>query len=158
MIVTTLAKWFHDTTKESIGNIMGDGTYNENGIFDPNDPAEDVTDIFAKLDKEYHMFMDKYTPGTGGRSSSDENYVAWQQRNECHVVNYTNQQASLIYLTVVHMWDKMYGFPFVSAKNSLPLECAIDPDFNFDMDDEFGISEVESGINDAGSSGRMCSG
>ena len=37
MIVTTLAKWFHDTTKELIGNIMGDGTYNENGIFDPND-------------------------------------------------------------------------------------------------------------------------
>ncbi len=39
MIVTTPAKWFHDMTKESIDNIMGDGTYNENGIFDPNNPA-----------------------------------------------------------------------------------------------------------------------
>ncbi len=37
MIVTTSAKWFHDETKEWIDNIMGDGTYNENGIFDPND-------------------------------------------------------------------------------------------------------------------------
>ena len=78
------------------------------------------------MDKEYHMVMDKYTQGTGGGSGLDENYVAWQQRDELHVINYTNQQASLIYLTVVHMWDKMYGFSFVSVKDSLPLEWAID--------------------------------
>jgi hypothetical protein len=103
------------------------------------------------MDKEYHMVMDKYTQGTGGGSGLDENYVAWQQCDELHVINYTNQQASLIYLTVVHMWDKMYGFPFVSVKDTLPLECAIDSCFDFDTENEFGIGEVESCINDAGS-------
>jgi hypothetical protein len=77
--------------------------------------------------------MDKYTMGTGGGPGDDANFAAWQQRDECNVVRYTNQPSN-IYLSVVHSWDKAFGFPFVSVKDPLPTECAIDSSFDFSQD------------------------
>ena len=95
--------------------------------------------------------MDKYTVGTGGGPGADENYIAWQRCDEFHVVKYTNQPSN-IYLTIVHTWDKQFGLPFVSLKDPLPVDCAIDSDFNFvtgfgDDDDDKDGSNVNNYYN-----------
>ena len=107
-ILTIPVKWFSNETKDSINSFLGEGTYEEHGNFNPNNndrislpwTVKDVTAILTKLEKEYSASMDKYTQGTGGGPSADENYVAWQQRDECNVIKYSNQP-SHIYLTVV---------------------------------------------------------
>lgn len=91
MIVTIPLKWLHDDTKQKIDEFMGAGTYDEHGNFDPNNQSrialpwtvKETTAIFARLDKEYHVTMDKYTMGTGGGPGDDANFAAWQQRDEC---------------------------------------------------------------------------
>ncbi len=133
-------KWLEAETKEKIDEFMGDGTYDEHGKFDPNNQSrialpwtvKETTAIFNRLEKEYHVAMDKYTMGTGGGPGDDENFAAWQQRDECNVVWYTNQPSN-IYLSVVHSWDKQFGFPFVAVKDPLPVECAIDSSFDFSV-------------------------
>jgi len=95
-------KWFEDETKDKIDEFMGEGTYNDLGGFNPNNlsrialpwTVKETTAIFNKLDKEYHATMDKYTMGTGGGPGDDANFAAWQQRDECNVVRYTNQASS----------------------------------------------------------------
>jgi hypothetical protein len=153
MAVAIPPKWFEDETKEKIDEFMGEGTYNEHGGFDPNNQTrialpwtvKETTAIFNKLDKEYHATMDKYTMGTGGGPGDDANFAAWQQRDECNVVRYTNQPAH-IYLSVVHSWDKQFGFPFVSFKDPLPMECAIDSSFDVSgIGDEFDDNNVLAG-------------
>ena len=76
--------------------------------------------------------------GTGGGLGADKNFAAWEQCDECCVVNYTNQPSN-IYLSVIHMWDKDYCFPFVSVKDPLPLDCSINDRLNFDV----GFDDVE---------------
>jgi len=142
MMVTIPPKWLDAETKEKIDEFMGEGTYDEHGQLDPNNQTrislpwtvKDTTAIFTKIDKEYHLTMDKYTMGTGGGPGDDANFAAWQQRDECNVVRYSNQLSN-IYLSVVHSWDKQFGFPFVSVKDVLPTECAIDSSFEFSQHD-----------------------
>ncbi len=141
-MTTIPPKWFEAETKKKIDKFMGEGVYEEHGKLDPNNQTriscpwtvKDTTAIFQKLDKEYHATMDKYTMGTGGGPGDDANFAAWQQRDECNVVRYTNLP-SHIYLSVVHSWDKQFGFPFVSVKDPLPTECAIDSSFDFSQED-----------------------
>ena len=64
--------------------------------------------------------------GTGGGPGAEENFAAWEQRDETNVVTYGIQQDSLIYLSVVHIWDKMYSFPLVRPKGPLPSDCQIE--------------------------------
>jgi hypothetical protein len=153
MAVAIPPKWFEDETKEKIDEFMGEGTYNEHGGFDPNNQTrialpwtvKETTAIFNKLDQEYHKTMDKYTMGTGGGPGDDANFAAWQQRDECNVVRYTNQPAH-IYLSVVHSWDKLFGFPFVSFKDPLPMECAIDSSFDMSgIGDDFDDNNIIGG-------------
>jgi hypothetical protein len=83
MMVTIPPKWFEVETKEKIDEFMGEGVYDEHGKFDPNNPTrisfpwtvKDTTAIFTKLDKEYHLTMDKYTMGTGGGPGDDANFA-----------------------------------------------------------------------------------
>ena len=101
--VTIPLKWFDNNTREKIDEFLGEGTYEEHGQFNPNNlsrialpwTVKETTAIFNKLDKEYHATMDKYTMGTGGGPGDDANFAAWQQRDECHVVRYTNQPSSI---------------------------------------------------------------
>ncbi len=156
MAVEIPPKWFEDETKDKIDECMGEGTYSEHGGFDPNNQTrialpwteKETTAIFHKLDKEYHATMDKYTMGTGGGPGDDANFAAWQQRDECNVVRYTNQPSN-IYLSVVHSWDKQFGFPLVSVKDPLPMECAIDSSFDLS-----GIGDESDDNNFAGASYR----
>ena len=81
--------------------------------------------IFSKLESEYRAAMDQYTKGTGGGPGAPENFAAWKERDETNVIKYS-QQASNIYLSVVHMWDKMFQFPFVRERSPMPEGCVID--------------------------------
>ncbi len=57
--------------------------------------------------------------GTGGGSGLPENYVVWQERDETTITGYIPQIAADLYLTVVHMWDRMYDYPFVVSCKQL---------------------------------------
>jgi hypothetical protein len=140
VVVKIPAKWTYESTKRSINEKLGDGVYEQHGTFNANNrtrmqipwSVKDVTAIFAKVDKEYKTAMDKYTMGTGGGSGANENF-AWQERDPTNVVTYSSgSQPCLIYLSVMHMWDKEYSFPYVSVQDSMPADCAIDDDINFD--------------------------
>ena len=157
VVVTIPPKWLFQSTKVSINEKLGDGVFESHGNFNPNNPlrmriawsVKDVTAIFAKMDREYRFAMDKYTMGTGGGSGSDENFAAWQERDPTNVVTYSSgSQPSLIYLSVVHMWDKQYSFPYVSVKDTMPADCAID-------DVNFGGNEDEMGDNNTPPSGSV---
>ena len=140
VVVTIPPKWYLQSTKASINEKLGDGVFESHGNFNANNPlrmriawsVKDVTAIFAKVDKEYRAAMDKYTMGTGGGPGAEENFAAWQDRDETNVVTYSpGSQPSLIYLSVVHMWDKEYSFPFVTVRDSMPDNCSIDEEIDF---------------------------
>ena len=142
--VTIPMKWFDPLTRISINNHLGEGVFEEHGNFNPNNPQQillawtekDVAAIYAKVNKEYKQAMDRYTQGTGGGPGADENFAAWEQRCETNVVTYTQgSQPSLIYLSVVHMWDKQYDFPFVTVKDPMPADVCIDDCFDFSTND-----------------------
>jgi hypothetical protein len=40
-----------------------------------------------------------------------------------------------LYLAVVHIWDKLYGFPFVPRRDPLPEECMIDDPVDFEYEE-----------------------
>jgi hypothetical protein len=91
--------------------------------------------------------MDLYTMGTGGGPGAPENFNVWQERDPTTVVNYI-QWNTFIYLSLVHIWDKMYSFPFVNVKDKLPVSAAIgdgwtsfesarDSDADFGDEDEY---------------------
>ena len=46
------------------------------------------------------------------------------------------QQASNLYLAVVHIWDKLYGFPFVPRRDPMPEDCTIDNIVDFECENE----------------------
>ena len=62
MSVTIPMKWWHDDAKSNIDGLLGEGTYDEHGHFNANIQVRialpwtvrDTTEIFNKLDKEYH--------------------------------------------------------------------------------------------------------
>ncbi len=56
--------------------------------------------------------MKKYTLGTGGGPGVPKNFATWETRDESYASLYMQQDANL-YLVVVHIWDKLYDFPFV---------------------------------------------
>ena len=142
------SKWNEPQTRTSINTFLGEGVYEQHGQFNPNNlqrirlpwTEKDVGAIYAKVDKEYKQAMDRYTQGTGGGPGADENFAAWEQRCETNVVTYTTgSQPSLIYLSVVHMWDKHYDFPFVTVKDTMPIGYCVDDDFGKnDFNDEDG--------------------
>jgi hypothetical protein len=57
--------------------------------------------------------------GTGGGPGVPENFATWETQDESYVLLYTQQDANL-YLAVVHIWDKLYGFPFVPRRDPMP--------------------------------------
>ena len=73
--------------------------------------------------------------GTGGGAGAPENFSTWQTRDKTYVSTYI-QQATNLYLTVVHIWDKQVGFPFVPKRDPMPVDCMIDdPAFDVEQGD-----------------------
>lgn len=69
--------------------------------------------------------MDQYTKGTGGGPGALEYFAAWKERDSSNVIKYS-QQAANIYLSVVHMWDKVFQFSFVQERSLMPEGSVID--------------------------------
>jgi hypothetical protein len=69
--------------------------------------------------------MKKYMMGTGGGPRAPENFSTWKTWDETYVSQYT-QHLSHLYLAVVHIWDKQFGFPFVPKRDPMSDDCMID--------------------------------
>jgi len=91
---------------------------------------------------EYNKAMRLYTMGTGGGPGAPENFNVWQERDPATVVSYI-QQSSFIYLSLVHIWDKKYRFPFVDVKEQLPSTAAIGDGW-MHQEDEYERADDES--------------
>ena len=149
VVVPIPEEWEREETRNEIDRLRGAGTFDEHGQFDPNNririalpwsPTE-VEVIFKTLTLEYNKAMKLYTMGTGGGPGAPENFNVWQERDPATVVSYI-QQSSFIYLSLVHIWDKKYSFPFVDVKDSLPTNAAIGDGWTPQEDgSEFGDGE-----------------
>jgi hypothetical protein len=133
-VVATLSeKWLQEEMKTSIDAITCDGTFDIHGKFNPNNLVQialnwmqiDISSIFGKVVLEYQVCIKKYTMGTGGGPGAPKNFATWQTRDESYVSQYT-QCLSHLYLAVVHIWDKQFGFPFVLKMDPMPDDCMID--------------------------------
>jgi hypothetical protein len=126
-----------------IDSLRGPGTFDEYSQLDPNNvdrislpwTQAEVANIFKKLRTEYQKAMDKFTMGTGGGTGAPEGFSVWENRHEAYVVNYDVQPCN-IYLSLVYMWDKQYGYCFVDKKDQLPPDCAIGDGWTGDHDDD----------------------
>ncbi len=136
--MTLPEKWLREETKTSIDALTCDGTFDIYGKFNPknlvcialNWTQKDVSGIFAKVVFEYQVCMKKYTMGTGGGPGAPENFSTLQTWDETYVSHYT-QHLSHLYLAVVHIWDKQFGFPFVPNMDPMPGNCMIDDVIEF---------------------------
>jgi hypothetical protein len=98
----------------------------------------EVSAIFDKVAKEYHRMMEIYMKGTGGGPGADENFHNWMERDDTCVVTYLSGQHSNIYLSLVKMWDRSYGYVFVEKKEQLPEYVFIGDTYSGRGDDDEG--------------------
>ncbi len=138
VVVTFPEKWLQEEMKTSIEALTCDGTFELHGKFNPNNlvrialncTQKEVSGIFLKVVLEYQVCMKKYMKGTGGGPGAPENFSTWQTQDETYVSQYTQQSCNL-YLAVVDIWDKQFGFPFVPRRDPMPDNCMIDDIVNF---------------------------
>ncbi len=132
VVVPIPEEWEREETRIKIDHLRGAGTFDEHGQFNPNNldrialpwtPTE-VEIIFKQVTFEYNKAMELYTMGTGGGPGAPENFNVWQEHDPTTVVSYI-QQSTFIYLSLIHIWDKMYSFPFVNVKDKLPASAEI---------------------------------
>ncbi len=91
-----------------------------------------------KVAKEYHKMMEIYMKGTDGGPGADENFHNWMECDDTCVVTYPSGQHSNIYLSLVKMWDKSYGYVFVEKKEQLPKDVCIGDTYSGRGDDDEG--------------------
>jgi hypothetical protein len=116
---------------------LGAGTYDEHGVFDPNDKdrldlpwtERELNAVQAMFFKEYNASGVKWTEGTGGGPGRDEDYMIWQERDPLDFCSYSNQHSHL-YLTLVYILDKQYGFLLTEEKPPLPPGCRVEDGCN----------------------------
>ena len=60
------------------------------------------------------------------------NFSVWEEQDATCVISYT-QQDSFMYLSVVHMWDREYKYPFVKKKAPMPHQAMIDDGHVYDV-------------------------
>jgi hypothetical protein len=77
----------------------------------------EVAAIFQKVSKVYNNMMELNMEGTGGGPGADENFHNWMQHDNPCVVAYLFVQHSKLYLSLVKMWDRSYGYVFVDKKD-----------------------------------------
>ena len=139
VVVTLPEKWMSEEMKRLIDGLTREGLYQQFGTFYPNNYArialnwtqKDVSGIVWKVVLEYQECMKKYTMGTGGGHGVLKNVATWETWDESYVLLCRQQDANL-YLVVVHIWDKLYGYPFVPRprRDLMPDNCMIDDPTN----------------------------
>ena len=65
------------------------------------------------------------TKNTGGGDGDDAAIVVQKERDEIEIVNYDYKIKDSVYLTLVHMFNKLYDFLLVVVKESVPTEFQI---------------------------------
>ena len=96
-----------------IDDFRGPGYYEMHGTFNLNNTPriilpwsiDDIKAMLGIIFSENNKNMQVYCKGTGGGPGDDANYVVWQERAPANVCRYS-EQANLLYLTIVHIWDK----------------------------------------------------
>ena len=135
--VTLPPKWSHENTKKKINDkhaVVGKTWDEFNEEFDPNDATriflprteDDIKVIVGTTISAYNTVMVDYTKNTGGGDGDDAAIAIWEEREEVDIVNYDRKIKNAVYLTVVHMYNKLYAFPLVVIKESIPTEFQID--------------------------------
>ena len=66
--------------------------------------------------------MSDYTKNTGGDDGDDAVITIWQEREDTDILNSDRKLKNAVYLTVVHMYNKMYDFPLAVVKDGVPAE------------------------------------
>ena len=124
VVVTFPAKWKHDDFIQRINERAEvEDFYATHGTFNPNNIERMKLPWTKKLLEEvlkvgrghYEEMMVTYTEGTGGGPGAPENFADWKERDESYILKYTPQQAAMLYLTIVFMWDKTHDFPLKPA-------------------------------------------
>jgi hypothetical protein len=105
---------------------------------------KEVIGIFNSVLVEYNPAMTNWMKGTGGGSGAEEDFAIWEERDHILFVIYSNQPAR-IYISVVYIWDKQYGFPLVTQKDTVPAYAAIDDDSLFGNGDNGHDDDNEPG-------------
>ena len=83
--------------------------------------------IVASTVYAYNAVMSNYTKNTGGGDGDDTAIVLRKERDEVEIVNYYYKIRNSVYLTVVHIYNKLYHFPLVVVvKYIIPTEFQID--------------------------------
>ncbi len=143
VVVTLPEKWTLEETKCSIDRLTHEGLYKHFRTFDPNNAArialnwkqKDVSGILGKVALEYHECMKKYTMGTGGGSGAPKNFAMWETWDVNYISLYMQQDANS-YLLAVHIWNKLYGFPFFPRRVPMPDDCMVDDPLDFEYGKE----------------------
>ena len=135
-------EWEVEETRIKIDWLRVAGIFDKHGQFDPNNldcitlpwTVTNVKAIFKLLGLEYNKAMELYTMGTGGGPGALEYFNVWQEeRGPTSVMSYIQQNA-FIYLSLVHIWDKQYSFPFIEVNGQLPSNAAIVDGWTADAD------------------------
>lgn len=143
-MVTIPPLWLRGSTELKVNNSKGSNVFREFGMFDPNNKhhrialpwtEKEIANIFNTVIMEYNPAMQNWMKGTGGGSGAGEDFSVWEIRDPILFVDYSNQ-AARIYLSVVYIWDKEYGFILVTKKETIPASAAFDDCFMRMDDDE----------------------
>ena len=129
--VSLPTNWFNNNTKEKIDAkvfSVGKKWVQLNEEFDVKNincillpwTKDNVKNIILETIWKINKVMGDYTKNTGGGSGDDSHVVPWQERDNVAFVNYENKIKYSIYLTVVHMWSRLYNDPFLIIRDNIP--------------------------------------
>ena len=134
--VTIPGVFLAEAAREKVDAHCGVGTYD--GLrFNPNNQErialpwtkKEVCAIFCKVVLDYRKMMYLYTKGTGGGDGDPVAYSVWEKRDALCAVTYSDGRTpTKVHLSVVHCWDKEFGFPLTIVKGTVPAGSAVDDD------------------------------
>lgn len=135
VIVALPAAWLASETKEAIDAQCGEGFYDRLNLNPNNEERMRIpwssAEMPGMLKTALHSLdgiMKNFKMDTGGGSGNEATVACWQDREPHEIVTYINHIESNIYLTILHMWDKMYGFPLSAKSGQVPPGVGVDDD------------------------------
>ena len=164
-VVALPSKWFDENTKEKIDNkafSSGTSWVELDKRFNVNNNArlalpwtkDTVYTMVMDTILKYNKVMVDYSKNTGGGSGDESEIVIWQDRDEVSFVNYDEKVKNCIYLTIVHMWSRMYNDPLVVVRDDIPPDCQIE-DGGIDATSRGSrVSSTTTGTNATGDNSR----
>ena len=81
-------------------------------------------EIFTATFACYTKTMSRWTQNTGGGDGNAVAVVVWEERDAIDTATY-HDQAAMLYLAPIYMWDKDLGYMLVKPKSPIPPGAAI---------------------------------